>query len=307
MIARLTWCFVFCGAVGAIFATDLHAQVPKTAAKAKETFEGSKAGEEWQSNSLKMRLCWCPPGKFMMGSPKSEPKRSDNEDQVEVTLSRGFWLGKFEVTQGQWEKVMGSTLGQQRDKADPTFKLYGESANFPMYYVNHDEALAFCRKLTEQERRAGRLLANWEFTLPTEAQWEYACRAGTKTATAFGDKLSSRQANFDGSELNYGPYNGADNGPYLGGTTTVGGYNANAWGLHDVHGNVMEWCRDWHRYSALPGGADPEVTKKGTYRMLRGGSWEDLGVGCRSAFRNYGKPDYRGSRIGFRVALVQSR
>ena len=153
-------------------------------------FAGEKAGQVWDGNDLGMKFCWCPPGKFMMGSPKGEPNRLVNEAQVEVTLSRGFWLGKFETTQGEWEKVMGTTLGQQRDKANPKFDLYGEGVNFPMYYVTYDEALAFCAKLTEQERRAGRLPADWDMTLPTEAQWEYACRAGTTTATTFGDKLS---------------------------------------------------------------------------------------------------------------------
>ena len=123
-----------------------------------------------------------------------------------------------------------------------------------MELVAWDDANAFCRKLTEPERQAGRLPAGWEYRLPTEAQWEYACRAGTVTATAFGDSLSSRQANFNGNN----PYNGAENGPNLTRTAEVGTYPANAWGLHDMHGNVWEWCRDWYQRK-LPGGNDPEA------------------------------------------------
>src|SRR5205823_4329632 len=126
---------------------------------------------------------------------------------------------------------MRTSLRKQRDKANPKCELYGEGASYPMYYVNHAEATEFCRKLTVQERKAGRLPVEWEFRLPTEAQWEYACRAGTKTATAFGDKLGSDRANFDGND----PYNGADKGKDLKRATTVGSYEANAWGLHDMH------------------------------------------------------------------------
>jgi sulfatase modifying factor 1 len=267
----------------------------------KVAFAGTKPGEEWSGNGLKMKFCWCPSGRFTMGSPASEPDREKDEDQVSVTLTRGFWLGKHEVTQGEWERIMRATLAEQRDKADPKYSLYGEGANYPMYYVNHDEATEFCRKLTDQERKAARLPADWEYRLPTEAQWEYACRAGTKTATAFGDKLGSDQANFDGNS----PYNGADKGEYLKRTAIVGSYKANAWGLHDMHGNVWEWCRDWYK-ETLPGGTDPDVTEKASYRVLRGGCWSDEGGLCRSALRRRNTPDDRHLYIGFRLAAVQS-
>src|SRR5205814_2221552 len=142
---------------------------------------------------------------------------------------------------------------------------------------------------------------------PSEAQWEYACRAGTKTATSFGDKLSSLQANFKGDF----PYNGAEKGPTLDHTQKVGSYPANAWGLHDFHGNVYEWCRDWY-HATLPGGSDPDlsalrgtINRDGTYsRVRRGGGWVDDGRACRSARRLQFEPERRSDHIGFRIVVA---
>jgi formylglycine-generating enzyme required for sulfatase activity len=147
---------------------------------------------------------------------------------------------------------------------------------------------------------------SWEFRLPTEAQWEYACRAGTTTATSFGDKLSSKQANFQGK-----PYNGAEAGPSLKRAAPVGSYPANPWGLHDVHGNVFEWCRDWY-HPRLPGGTDPDLygekgtkNRTGDYsRVRRGGCWADEGWPCRSATRVRFEPHRRSDHIGFRVVAI---
>ena len=165
--------------------------------------EGSRAGDERQVAGI--RLCWCPPGRFTMGSPPGEPERRPGEDQVEVTLTRGFWVGKYEVTQGDWKRIVGRAAGPADGGA-------ARGRRLPVGNVNFAEAEAFCRKLTEMARKSGELPEGWEFRLPTEAQWEYACRAGTTTATAFGDSLSSKQANFQGK-----PYNGgADEGPSLG-------------------------------------------------------------------------------------------
>jgi len=246
-------------------------------------------------------LCWCPPGRFLMGSPRNEPERRPDEDQVEVTLSRGFWMAKFETTQGQWKKASGKLPGEL------TAELPAGD-DFPVGNVNFAEAETFCRKLTELGRQSGALSDQWEFRLPTEAQWEYACRAGTTTATAFGDKLSSKQANFKGA-----PYNGGTPGPSLGRATRVGSYPPNAWGLHDMHGNIFEWCRDWY-HRRLPGGMDPDLysagasaTKSGngdTSRVRRGGCWVDEGWPCRSAFRLRFEPERRYDHIGFRVVLV---
>ncbi len=255
-------------------------------------FAGTRAGQERDDNGLKMISCWCPGGSFTMGSPASEPDRMADEGPVTVKLS-GFWLAKYEFTQGQWE-ALASGAGKPAAQGRKTDQLPKDS-------VSWSEATDACRKFTEQERKAGRLPAGWEHRLPTEAQWEYACRAGTKTATAFGDKLDSTQANFDG---NY-PYNGAAKGPYLQRTTEVGSYAANAWGLHDMHGNVWEWCRDWYR-DKLPGGTDPEVTSEATFRVLRGGSWFNFGRFCRSANRGRFDLDVRRVLIGFRVAVVRS-
>ncbi|MBI4584383.1 MAG: formylglycine-generating enzyme family protein [Planctomycetes bacterium] len=153
-------------------------------------------------------------------------------------------MGKYEVTQGQWKRVIGKFPGQF---------TAGEGDDFPVYTIDFSKAEEFCRKLTETAQASGELPKEWEFRLPTEAQWEYACRAGTTTATSFGNKLSSRQANFQGK-----PYNGAEEGPSLKRAARVGSYPANPWGLHDMHGNVFEWCRDWY-YLRLPGGVDPDL------------------------------------------------
>ncbi len=238
-----------------------------------------------------------------MGSPKGEPDRSSDEGPVPVTLSQGFWLGTYEVTQGQWRTVMGSNPSGFSALGSRSLKVQKMATDrFPVENISWNDADAFCRKLTNQERQAGRLPAGWEYRLPTEGQWEYGCRAGTVTATVFGDKLSSRQANFNG---NY-PYNGADKGPDLTRTANVGSNAGNAWGLQDMHGNVFELCRDWHQAS-LPGGTDPEVSSVAD-RVLRGGSWIYFGWVCRSAYRQrdgFGR-GFREEADGFRVAGVRS-
>jgi formylglycine-generating enzyme required for sulfatase activity len=263
-------------------------------------FKGSKAGNERSVAGIK--LCWCPPGKFTMGSPRDESERRPDEGQVEVTLTKGFWMAKNEATQGQWKRIMGKLPGELTAELP-------EGDDYPVGNVNFGECEAFCRKLTELGRKSGELPKDWEFRLPTEAQWEYACRAGTTTATAFGDKLSSKQANFKGK-----PYNGAEPGPTLGRAAKVGSYPPNAWGIHDMHGNTFEWCRDWY-HAKLPGGVDPDLhdakakaerNRDGTYsRCRRGGAWTDDGWPCRSACRLRFEPERRYDHIGFRVVVVQ--
>jgi formylglycine-generating enzyme required for sulfatase activity len=237
-----------------------------------------------------------------MGSPLGEPERRPDESQVEVKLTHGFWIGEYEVSQGEWSRIVGAFPDQP-----PTDK-WGVGAEFPLYWVNFEEAKRFCERLTARARAAGELSTEWEFRLPTEAQWEYACRAGTTTATSYGASLSSTQANFDGTS----PYNGAAPGPSLQRNAKVGSYPANAWGLHDLHGNVFEWCLDWY-HSRLPGGDDPDLStvkgaanRDGTFsRVRRGGAFCDEGQHCRSAFRLRYEPERRSNHIGFRVVAVR--
>jgi sulfatase modifying factor 1 len=254
--------------------------------------EGKKPGEGRTIAGIK--LCWCPPGRFTMGSPTGEPERRPSETQVEVRLTKGFWIGKFEITQGDWKRVVGDLPGKLTAELP-------EGEDYPVGNVNFAETEEFCRKLTEGAIAATELPMNWEFRLPTEAQWEYACRAGTTAATAFGDSLSRRQANFQGK-----PYNGgSDDGPSLKQAAKVGSYAPNAWGIHDMHGNTFEWCRDWY-HPSLPGGDDPDLHEaRATSRVRRGGAWTDDGWPCRSACRLRFEPERRYDHIGFRVAVVK--
>ena len=221
-------------------------------------------------------MLWCKPGTFQMGSPKGEKGRHSDETQHEVKLSQGFYLGKHEVTQEQWEKLMASNPSH--------FK----GATLPVEQVTWKDVTEFCKKLTQMEKAAGRLPEGWVYTLPTEAQWEYACRAGTTTAYSFGDEITPKQANFDGN---------------VGKTTDGLQYPANVWGFHDMHGNVWEWCSDW--YGDYPDGSasDPVGPSDGTRRVLRGGSWYDYGRSLRSANRHGDSPDYRYYYLGFRLSL----
>jgi formylglycine-generating enzyme required for sulfatase activity len=263
-------------------------------------FTGEAAGERREIEGV--RFCWCPPGRFTMGSPPGETGRRADEAQVEVRLSRGFWLAACETTQGEWQRIHGAPTER------PLAETFGLGDDMPVYWVSYLAAEAYCRALADRARRSGALPAGWTCRLPTEAQWEYACRAGTTTATAFGDSLDRADANFNGA-----PLNGGVDGPAAGRATPVRTFRANPWGLHDMHGNIFEWCRDWY-HARLPGGVDPDVQVKGepnrdgSYsRVRRGGAWNDAGVFCRSALRLRYEPERSSDHIGFRVALVQGR
>jgi formylglycine-generating enzyme required for sulfatase activity len=255
------------------------------------SLEGTRAGEARTFGGIEM--VWCPPGEFLMGSPLAEEGRSEDEKQVRVTLTRGFWLAKTECTQGQWQAVMGSNPSHFKGNRGPV-----ES-------VSWDEAVSFCEKLN-RESPAG---AGWKWSLPTEAQWEYACRAGTETVFGLADAkgsfgvnyLSSSMANFDG---NY-PYGGGAKREYLEKTAEVGRYPGNAWGLLDMHGNVWEWCADWYG-ATLPGGMNPSGAGQGVNRVRRGGSWGYDAANCRAAYRFGFEPGYRINNLGVRPALVPS-
>ena len=223
-------------------------------------------------------------GTFVMGSPAQEADREGDEGpQMRVTISRGFSMGKYEVTQGQYEAVMGSNPSGIKG-----------STNLPVENVSWEDATNFCAKLTERERQAGRLSAGQVYRLPTEAEWEYACRAGTTDRFSFGDDLEL-------SELGkYGWYN--ENSGQK--THLVGEKAANPWGLHDMHGNVWEWCQDWK--DTYPGGSvtDPQGRALGSNRVMRGGSWNNYGRYCRSANRGISPPGIRYDNNGFRAVLA---
>ena len=229
-------------------------------------------------SDISMDMVWCPAGTFTMGSPSGELGRWDNETQHSVTLSSGFWIGKYEVTQAQYRAVMGS---------NPS---YFKGDSLPVEEVTWYDAMSFCEKLTAQERAAGRLPEGYEYTLPTEAQWEYACRAGTTTALNSGKNLSAKYECPEMDEVGWYWYN---SDWYNSGSPThpVGQKKPNNWGIYDMHGNVWEWCLDWY-----PG-------YEGSHRVMRGGSWFNDASGCRSAYRGSNNPDCYWGNCGFRVAL----
>ena len=238
-------------------------------------------------NSIGMELVFLPPGTFWMGSPDDEADRSSSEVRHEVELTRGFWLGKYEVTQREWIALMG--------KNPSSFpNLYA-----PVEKVSWNEVTEFCDKLTEREHHSGGLDKGWKYSLPTEAQWEYACRAGTETPFFWGTTLNGKRANCDGTN----PYGTEISGPYLQRTSTVGSYRANSWGLYDMHGNVYEWCLDWYGEYEV-GKPDPHGPASGESRVFRGGSWDGRARLCRSANRYGNDPENSNDHIGFRVATV---
>ena len=239
------------------------------------------------TNSIGMELIEIPAGIFTMGSPAGEKGHRNDEAQVRVTLTKPFELGKYEVTQGQWKKVMDTEPWLNQ----PGVQSGGDN---PATCVSWDDATEFCEKLTDLERKSGKLKADEEYRLPTEAQWEYACRAGTTTAFSFGDDESklNKYAWFDGN---------ARDEQYA---HKFGLKKPNPWGLHDIHGNVWEWCSDWYG-KELSGGIDPVGPNGGSDRVLRGGSWGRNPSNCRSAYRGHIIPSVR-SNLGFRVARSQS-
>jgi sulfatase modifying factor 1 len=251
-------------------------------------WEGVNAGDfkRVKIGNQEIILRWCPPGEFLMGS-RGVPDQDPDENQVKITLTNGFWMMETEVTQELYQAVTGQ---------NPSF--FKGSGKLPVEMVSWNDAQKFIKMLNETKAVIDQL-GGYRFTLPTEAQWEYACRAGTTTATAFGDSLSSEQANFDGNF----PYNNAAKGPYLGKTTSVGIYAANAWGLFDMHANVWEWCSDWYG-DKLYDRIDPIGPSQAKLRVLRGGSWDSGGMVCRSAFRSRHEPDFCFKSLGFRLAAV---
>lgn len=241
---------------------------------------GLEPGQSRVVMELGLEMLYVPPGTFTMGSPEDEPARDGDESpQTEVTLTEGFWLGKYEVTRSQWQAIMGNSANEASNA----------EAAAPVDDVSWSEAMAFCHALTEREHETGLLPADFAYTLPTEAQWEYACRAGTTGAFA-GSLETMAWCGGDGREAVH----------------PVGGKFPNAWGFYDMHGNAAEWCADWY-VDHLPGGSvrDPTGPADGTARVHRGGAWDSEARICRSAFRSAGDPEQHLG--GFRVALVPVR
>ena len=232
---------------------------------------------------VKMEMIYVAPGSFMMGSPKSEDGDSD-ETQHRVTLTKGYWLGKYEVTQRQWESMMGDNPSRF------------QSDNRPVENVSWTD----CQRFITQVDALTRSQLGGEARLPTEAEWEYACRAGTTTAYSWGNALNGDKANCDGSH----PYGTTTKGRCRKSTSNVGSYSPNAWGFYDMHGNVHEWCNDL--FGSYGGDAtNPSGAASGRGRVLRGGSCNSSAKGCRSADRFWDRPGSRihmwGSIYGFRL------
>ena len=256
------------------------------------------------TNGYGIQLVRIPGGKFTMGSPKGEQGHRADEKEHPVEVS-SFHLGVHEVTQKQYTRVMGKNPSFFSKDGDGKDKVAGMNTDdFPVENVSWDDAMAFCKKLTALDTK---MPGGHEYRLPTEAEWEYACRGGAASYQPFhfGNSLSSQQANFDGDF----PYGGADKGPNLERTCKVGSYEKNRFGLYDMHGNVWEWCLDWYEkdyYGKSPAKDPPGPSEGNRGRVFRGGSWFPPGSFCRSAHRGRVTPQTQPSNLGFRVALVPS-
>jgi formylglycine-generating enzyme required for sulfatase activity len=254
------------------------------------------------TNSIGMKLVLIPKGTFMMGSPIDkesasndfmtgspieEEGASNDEEQHKVTISKDYYLGVTEVTQGQYEKVMGTNPSHFEKRVIRK----SDSSMYPVEMVSWEDAVEFCKKLSDlpEEKEAGRV-----YRLPTEAEWEYACRAGSKSAYSFGESSKSLG--------DYAWFNRNSNSQ----THPVGEKKANARGLYDMHGNLAEWCSDW--YGEYPKGAvsDPVGPREGLGRVFRGGCWIFDAANCRTAVRGRGTPGDRVINLGFRLALSPS-
>lgn len=233
------------------------------------------------TNPLGISFVWCPPGSFLMGSPKDEYLRDSDEAAHTVTLARGFWLGETPVTQGQWRSATGESVGH--------FK----GLQRPAENISWTECQELCRRLGELDGR--------EYRLPTEAEWEYAARAGTTTPFFWGDTISTELANYDATAA-YGPM--GSTGEYRQQTVRVDAFPPNVWGLCQMHGNVREWCADWHGpYLRRRSVTDPQGPATGNGRSVRGGSWYSFPQWCRSAYRFVLGEDGRSNEVGVRLCV----
>ncbi len=323
---------IFCYVSGGCLARQGDSRVPK----ARTSWELPLGGGDG------LKMVWISPGDFVMGSPQSEPMSgADEHPQTHVTLTKGFWLGETMLTIGQWKELTGRDVRAQliktinddtlydlggkkqtirdfmrfRRDADPGDYLSREESTLPMYFVSWNDAMALCSELNVREKTAGRLPAGYKYSLPTEAQFEYACRAGTSGATYAGpvvmegrisptiDKIAWYAGNstvgYTGKGFNVG---GRTGGPH-----PVGEKEANAWGLYDMNGNIWQWCRDY--YGPLSGGEviDPTGPASGSYRVNRGGSFGSGAGSERSAARAKNPQAEASAYRGFRLGLIAVR
>ena len=262
------------------------------------------------ANGAALELLPIKAGTFMMGSPATELGRFPDEVQHEVKIEKDFWMGKTEVTQLQWDAVMGTNP----EKYNQAW-YHGDA--LPMENVSWGEANEFCRRLTEQEKNAKRIPANAIFRLPTEAEWEYACRAGTTTAFNNGKEFLQKGGNCpELAEVATFRFNSGGKRGRFNRTKQVATRKPNAWGLLDMHGNVAEWCDDNYTIITPP---VPETEKKSkkskkqepvvvndkaSQKIIRGGSFMSMPQFCRAAYRGSAEPITRNNTIGFRVVLA---
>jgi uncharacterized protein (TIGR02996 family) len=257
-------------------------------------------------NSIRMELVLIPPGTFIMGSVDEEEERYNDEGpRHEVDITRPFYLGAYLVTQDQYKRVMGSNPSGFSSKGSERQRVKGiATRSFPVEMVSWDDAVEFCRRLSEMpaEKQARRT-----YRLPSEAEWEYACRAwgSSEMPFYFGTVLKAGQAWFDWSI----PYGSDDEADTPNRPCAVGSFPPNAFGLYDMHGNVDEWCADWYKgdYYEVSPRRNPQGPKKGDQRVLRGGSYFDDGAFCRTAVRYFNAPDEKRDSAGFRVVCEWRR
>ena len=286
---------LFVGVVAALGALSLT--VPST------RLQGNEAKSELQSraaltNSIGMKFAQIPAGRFQMGSPVTEQgSRLDERPVHEVEFTQPWLMCVYEFTQAEYQQVIGANPSYFSTTGPGAKKLpNGASDRFPVEQVTWVEAVEYCQKLSAlpEEVKAGRT-----YRLPTEAEWQYACRAGASTPFHYGSGLGSKQANINGNF----PYGGAERGPFLGRTTPVGSYSPNAFGLYDMHGNVAEMVGDWYGrfyYESSPK-QDPKGPEQGADRVVLGGSWGADALRCRAGFRRSNATSGKAYFFGFRV------
>jgi formylglycine-generating enzyme len=228
------------------------------------------------TNSIGTKFVWIKPGSFLMGSPREDLDRRDDEIQHGVTLTKGFYMSIYTVTLEEWQEVMRNN--SRRISSEKNMSVD----------VSWNDCQDFIQKLREKDKKA--------YRLPSEAEWEYCCRAGTKTRFYFGDDISTAQSNFNGTLF-------GGTGIFREKLTPVGSFPANAWGLYDMHGNVFQWCQDWYGEYPQKVLVDPQGPKEGKFRVLRGGSWKSGYWDCRSAYRSWQDPRWTDEQFGFRVCF----